>query len=205
LVVDEIKVGMGRTGEWWSFEHAGVTPDFITVGKSLGGGLPLSAIVGRGEVLDTATGVALFTTSGNALSCAAGVGTVQAIRQDNLVQNAREVGAYLHEKLLGLQEKHEMIGDVRGLGMIQGLELVRDRATKKPVGNEIAKVVFRAFELGLLVFYVATATTKVMEITPPLILTKGEVDEGIAILDQAFSEVAAGEIGDDVIARYAGW
>lgn len=204
LVVDDVKIGMGRTGEMFSFEHFGATPDAVLLGKSLGGGLPLSAVVARQEILDVGPALAIFTTTGNGLSCAAGMATVEAIENDGLKQNARLVGAYLHDKLRALQNEHALIGDVRGLGMIQGVELVKDRGTKEPASKEAAKVVYRAFELGLLVFYVGMFSN-VLEITPPLILTEAEADEGVAILDQALSDVEAGKVSDEVIARYAGW
>jgi 4-aminobutyrate aminotransferase len=204
LVVDDVKVGMGRTGEMFSFQHFNVTPDVVILGKSLGGGLPLSAVVARQEILDVGLSLALFTAAGNALSCAAGLATIEAIEQDGLVENARKIGAYLHDRLRDLQDKHPLIGDVRGLGMIQGVELVKDRDTKEPASTETAKVAYRAFELGLLVFYVGMFSN-VLEITPPLILTEAEADEGVAILDQALSDVEAGKVSDKAIARYAGW
>jgi 4-aminobutyrate aminotransferase len=120
------------------------------------------------------------------------------------VENARRIGAYLHDKLSQLQQKQPLIGHVRGLGMIQGVELVKDRATKEPAALETAKVAYRAFELGLLVYYVGMFSN-VLEITPPLIMTEAEVDEGVAILDQAISDVTAGKVSDEAIARYAGW
>lgn len=204
LVVDEVKVGMGRTGEMFAFQHFDVTPDIVILGKALGGGLPLSAVVGRQEILDVGTALALYTTAGNALSCAAGVATVEAIAQDALVENAYQVGAHLQDRLRGLQDRHPLVGDVRGLGLIQGVELVKDRSTKEPASTEAAKVVYRAFELGLLLFYVGMFSN-VLEITPPLILTQAQADEGVAILDQALSDVEAGRVGDETIAPYAGW
>jgi 4-aminobutyrate aminotransferase len=204
LVIDDVKVGMGRTGEMFSFQHFNVTPDVVILGKSLGGGLPLSAVVARQEILDVGPALALFTTTGNALSCTAGLATVEAIERDGLVENARRIGAYLHGGLRDLQDKHSLVGDVRGLGMIQGMELVRDPDTKEPASLEAAKVVYRAFELGLLVFYVGMFSN-VLEITPPLILTEAEADEGVAILDQALSDVEAGKVSDEAVARYAGW
>jgi 4-aminobutyrate aminotransferase len=204
LVVDEVKVGMGRTGEMFSFQHFGVTPDVVILGKSLGGGLPLSAVVARREILDVGPALAIFTTTGSALSCAAGLATIEAIEQDGLLDNARRMGAYLHDRLLALKEKHPLVGDVRGLGLIQGVELVSDRDTKQPASREAAKVVYRAFELGLLVFYVGMFSN-VLEITPPLILTEAEADEGAAILDQALADVEAGQVSDETVARYAGW
>jgi 4-aminobutyrate aminotransferase len=204
LIIDEVKVGMGRTGEWFAFQHSGVTPDVVILGKSLGGGLPLSAVVGRKEILDVGPALALFTTAGNALSCAAGLATVEAIEQDRLMENARAVGAYLNARLASLQDRHPLIGDVRGLGLIQGVELVKDRKTKEPATTEAAKVVFRACELGLVVFY-AGMFSNVLELTPPLVLSRAEVDEGVAILDQALSDVETGKVSDAAVARYAGW
>jgi 4-aminobutyrate aminotransferase len=204
LVVDDVKVGMGRTGEMFSFQHFGVTPDAVILGKSLGGGLPLSAVVARREILDVGPALALFTTTGSALSCVAGLATIQTIEQDGLVENARQVGAHLGNRLRDLHDKHSLVGDVRGLGMIQGVELVRDRQTREPAPTEAAKVVYRAFELGLLVFYVGMFSN-VLEITPPLLLTRAEADAGVAILDQAISDVADGKVSDEIIARYAGW
>jgi 4-aminobutyrate aminotransferase len=204
LVVDEVKVGMGRTGQMFAFQHSGVTPDVVILGKSLGGGLPLSAVVARQEILDVGPALALFTTTGNALSCAAGLAVIQTIQQDDLIENARRVGAYLHDRLRELQAKHALVGDVRGLGMIQGVELVRDQDSKEPAGKEAAKVVYRAFELGLLVFYVGMFSN-VLEITPPLLLTEAEADEGVGILDRALADVEAGLVSDEAIARYAGW
>jgi 4-aminobutyrate aminotransferase len=176
----------------------------VILGKSLGGGLPLSAVIAREEILDVGSALALFTTTGSALCCAAGLATIEAIQGDGLVTNARRVGAYLHDRLRDLQDRHSLVGDVRGLGLIQGMELVKDRVSKEPASTEAAKVVYRAFELGLMVFYVGMFSN-VLEITPPLILTEAEADEGVAILDQALSDVEAGQVSDEVIARYAGW
>ena len=204
LVVDDVKIGMGRTGRMFSFQHYGVVPDVVILGKSVGSGMPLSAVIARQEILDVGTGLAMFTASGNPLSCAAGLATIETIEQDGLVEKARLVGAHLHQKLSALQSRHPLIGDVRGLGLIQGVELVKDRDSKDPASKEAAKVVYRAFELGLLIFYVGLFSN-VLEITPPLTLTKAEVDEGVDILDQALSDVEAGHVSDDVIAAYAGW
>ncbi|MEZ4709261.1 MAG: aspartate aminotransferase family protein [Caldilineaceae bacterium] len=202
LVLDEVKVGMGRSGQMFAFQHAGVTPDVVILGKALGGGLPLSAVVARRELLDS--GFALFTATGNGLSCAAGEGVLAALEQDKLVENAAQVGAHLRQGLHQLQAKHPLIGDIRGQGLIQGVELVQDRQTKEPAKALTAKVVYRAYELGLLVFYVGMFSN-VLELTPPLLITKAEVDEGLAILDQALADVAAGKVSDAAVVRFAGW
>jgi len=204
LVLDDIKVGLGRTGRMFSCEHSGVVPDVLLLGKALGGGLPLSAVVGRAEVLDALPGGAIFTTIGNATCCAAGLATVDAIVEDGLAARSAENGRQLRARLDELAARHAAIGDVRGLGMIHGLELVKDRASKAPDQPTAAKVVYRAWELGLILFY-AGNWGNVLEITPPLILGREEIDEGVAILDRAFADVANGMVSDETVAAFAGW
>ena len=202
LAVDEVKVGMGRTGRMFAFEHAGVVPDAVVLGKSLGGGMPVSAVVARREILDV--GFSVFSAMGNALGCAAALATIEAIEHDGLVEHAERAGAHLSRRLHGLAESCPLIGDVRGLGLFQGVELVRDRATREPATREAAKVCYRAFELGLILFYVGMASN-VLEITPPLVISDAEIDEGVEILERALADVAAGRVSDEEIARFAGW
>ena len=171
LAVDEIKVGLARTGRMFAYEHGGVEADIVLLGKSLGGGMPLSAVVARREVLDAATGAALFTASGNAAGCAAGLAVLDEIERLDLVEQSAELGGYLHECLVQALGDVEIVGDIRGLGMIQGVELVKDRASREPNQPAAAKVVYRAWELGLIVYY-AGNWGNVLEITPPLILTE---------------------------------
>lgn len=204
LVVDEIKVGLARTGRWFSFEHGGVEADVVLLGKSLGGGLPLSAVIARREILDIGTAIALFTTAGNATSCAAGLATVAEIERLGLVEQSAAGGHYLNQRLRETLLKYDIVGDIRGLGMIQGVELVTDRESKEPNQNAAAKIVYRAFELGLIVYY-AGNWGNVLEITPPLIVTRDEIDEGVAILGQAIADVLDGRISDETVAQYAGW
>ena len=204
LVVDEVKVGLARTGRMFAFEHGDIAPDLVLLGKSLGGGWPLSAIVGRADVLDAGTGIVLFTMVGNATGCAAGIAVIDAIEEDGLVARAAENGAYLHQRLLESLMRHDIVGDIRGLGMIQGVELVTGRQTRQPNRAAAAKVVYRAWELGLILFY-AGNWGNVLEITPPLVLNQAEIDEGVAILDRAIEDVAAGRVSDEAIAAYAGW
>jgi 4-aminobutyrate aminotransferase len=204
LVLDEIKVGLGRTGKWFAFEHGDVPADVVLLGKALGGGLPLSAIVARKEILDIGTGLALFTTAGNATSCAAGLATLDVIEREGLVERSAENGRYLLQRLTETLGGYEIVGDVRGLGMICGVELVTDRTSKEPNHSAAAKIVYRAFELGLIVYY-AGNWGNVLEITPPLILDRDQIDEGVAILDAAIADVLAGKVSDETVAPYAGW
>lgn len=204
LVMDEIKIGMGRTGRWFGYEHGGVAADVVLLGKSLGGGMPLSAIVARKEILDAASGVAVFTASGNATSCAAGLAVIEEIEAEGLVQRSMENGVYLGQCMREALSRHEIVGDLRNLGMIGGVELVTDRASKEPNSAAAAKVVYRAWELGLIIYY-AGMWGNALEITPPLILSREEIDEGISILDQAIEDVLAGKVSDEAVAQFAGW
>jgi 4-aminobutyrate aminotransferase len=204
LLLDEVKIGMGRTGKWWGFEHEGVVPDLVAMGKSLGGGLSLSAVVGRSEILDAGVANNMYTTAGNPVACAAGLATFEVIEEQNLVAAAGEIGAYLLACLGQLKERHPLIGDVRGLGCILGVELVRDRATREPAPTEAAKLVYRCYENGLLLYY-GGLYSNVIEMTPPLTLTRADVDRGIAILDRSASDVEAGLVTDEMLGAYAGW
>jgi 4-aminobutyrate aminotransferase len=204
LAIDEVKVGMGRTGTWAAHHASGVTPDLVILGKALGGGLPLSAVIGPAELLDAEPAMALFTTAGNPLSCAAALAAIQSSETRELLANAERVGAHLVAGLAGLRARHEAIGDIRGRGLVVGVDLVDDRATKAPATTVAAKVSFRAAELGLAVFLVGMHSN-VLEITPPLCLTADDADEGVAILDRALSDVERGLVSDEAVAAYAGW
>ncbi|MCA9878957.1 MAG: aspartate aminotransferase family protein [Thermomicrobiales bacterium] len=204
LVLDEIKIGLGRTGRMFGFDHAGVTPDLVLLGKSLGGGLPLSAIVGRAEILDAGSGISLFTAVGNATCCAAGLAVVRAVQDDDLPAQAARTGAHLLARLTDALAPYDIVGDVRGLGLILGVELVTDRASKEPNQAAAAKIVYRAWELGLILYY-AGMWGNVLEITPPLILSEAEADIGVRILAQAVDDVVNGRVPDEAVAAFAGW
>ncbi|MDF3038929.1 MAG: aminotransferase class-III [Thermomicrobiales bacterium] len=203
LAVDEIKVGLARTGRMFAYEHGGVEADVVLLGKSLGGGLPVSAVVARREVLDAASGT-LFTASGYAAGCAAALAVLEEIDRLDLVAQSAENGAYLGECLRQALGEFDIVGDIRGLGMIHGVELVEDRATRAPNQPAAAKIVYRAWELGLIVYY-AGNWGNVLEITPPLILTEAEIEEGAGILRQAVQDVLDGKVSDEAVAAFAGW
>ena len=164
--------------------------------------MPLSAVVARREVLDAATGAALFTASVNAASCAAGLAVLDEIERLDLIQHAAELSGYSHECLVDTLGNVEIVGDIHGLGMIQGVELVNNRAWREPNQTAAAKVVYRAWALGLIVYY-AGNWGNVLEITAPLILTRSEIEEGVDILRQAVRDVLAGKVSDEAIASYA--
>jgi 4-aminobutyrate aminotransferase len=204
IVCDEVKVGLGRSGHMHCFQAEDFVPDVVTFGKGLGGGLPLSAAVGPVAIMDHATAFVMQTTQGNPVCSAAGLAVLKTIREHHLDRHAAKVGAYFADRLKGLANRHPLIGDVRGRGLAIGVELVRDRVSKEPAKQETALTVYRAFELGLVLYYVGV-NSNVLELTPPLTLAEAEVDEAIDLLDRALADVAAGKVDAAAAARYAGW
>jgi 4-aminobutyrate aminotransferase len=204
LICDEVKVGLGRTGFLHSFEVEGVVPDIVSFGKAIGGGLPLSAVVGPAEILNHRLGLTVTTLSGNPVSAAAGRAVLKTIVGERLMDNAAARGRQLADGLKRMSNKHSMIGDVRGRGLVIGVDLVEDSARRTPATRACAKVVFRAAELGAAVFYVGHHSN-VLELTPPITMSEAEVDEGLQILDRALEDVAANRVPDAAVATYAGW
>ncbi|MEB3860166.1 MAG: aspartate aminotransferase family protein, partial [Desulfurococcales archaeon] len=176
LAVDEVKVGMGRTGRMFAFEHSGVEPDIIVLGKPLASGLPLSAVIMPAELADCGKAMHLFTLSPHPAIAAAAMATIDVIEEEDLVGNAERIGGYLLEGLRRLGKDKSIIGDVRGLGLIAGVEIVRDKETREPGPRETAKIVYRAWELGLVTAYTGLYSN-VIELTPPLTIGTEHVDE----------------------------
>ncbi|PTM91525.1 aspartate aminotransferase family protein [Mycoplana dimorpha] len=204
LVSDEVKVGLGRSGRFNAFEHAGIEPDIVVFGKGLGGGLPISAVVGPEPILNHAVAFSLQTVHGNPVCAAAALAVLETIERDHLIENAERTGHALGDALRGLAERHALIGDVRGRGLALGVELVTDRTTREPAARQTALTVFRAFQLGLVLYYVGVRSN-VLEFTPPLTLTQGQALEGAAILNQALADVVAGRVDESLLVNFAGW
>lgn len=204
IVSDEVKVGIGRSGRFNCIEHEDVQPDIFVLGKGLGGGLPISAVIGPAAILDYAASFAMQTLHGNAVCASAGLAVLETIESESLMENAAKVGAELQRGLRGLAQRHALVGDVRGRGLAVGVELVTDRQSRAPATEQAAKLVYRAFELGLVLYYVG-ARSNVLEMTPPLTLTAGEAAEAVAILDRALADVGEGRVPDDIAAGFAGW
>jgi 4-aminobutyrate aminotransferase len=205
IVVDEVKVGLARTGAMHCFEHEGLTPDLVVFGKGLGGGLPLSAVVGPKVIMDHAPAFALQTTAGNPVAAAAGNAVLETIAADRLVERSAHIGRLLSSALRRLADRRAIIGDVRGRGLAIGVDLVKDRSTREPVpAATTAKIIYRAYELGAALTYVGLKAN-VLEFMPPLTLTEAEVAEAAAILDRAITDVEAGKIADEKIASFMMW
>ena len=205
VVVDEVKVGLARSGRMHCFEHEDLQPDLVVFGKGLGGGLPLSAVVGPCSIMDHAPAFALQTTAGNPVATAAGRAVLRIIAEEGLVERAGRIGALMAQGLQDLTAGQPLIGDVRGRGLALGVELVSDRTTRAPVPvSTTAKVIYRAWELGAVLFYVGMRGN-VLELTPPLTLTADEAREGIAIIGQALTDVVDGKVSDAAVAPYTMW
>jgi 4-aminobutyrate aminotransferase len=185
LVVDEVQSGMGRTGRMFAIEHSGVTPDVVAIAKGIASGLPLGIAASRSELMTWPPGAHASTFGGNPLSCVAALATIRLL-QDGLMANAADVGARLMEGLKGLMDKHPLIGDVRGRGLMIGVELVRDRATKERATSERDAVVWSAFRRGLLVL---GAGKNSIRFAPPLVLTRAQADTAVQLFDDALTEV----------------
>ncbi len=191
-IADEVQTGFGRTGEhYWGFQNFGVVPDIVTMAKGIGNGAPLAAVTTRREIAEKLTQRIHFNTfGGNPVSMAAGLAVLDAIDEDGLQQNAKVVGGRLRAGLLELQRRHALIGDVRGMGLMIGVELVRDRTTKEPAREETLAVMEHLRELGILIGK-GGLDGNTLRIKPPMCLTAADVDFALEALDVALGKVRA--------------
>jgi 4-aminobutyrate aminotransferase len=185
LIVDEVQSGMGRSGRMFAIEYTGVEPDAMAIAKGIASGLPLGVAVARAGLMAWPPGAHASTFGGNPVSCASALATIGLLR-GSLVQNASEVGAHLMGSLQALAAKHPIIGDVRGRGLMIGVELVRDRQTKERASEERDTVVSAAFSRGLLIL---GAGKNAVRFSPPLVLTREQADTAVEIFDAVLEEV----------------
>jgi 4-aminobutyrate aminotransferase/(S)-3-amino-2-methylpropionate transaminase len=186
FIAVEIQSGMGRAGRWYAIEDEGVVPDLVTSAKSLGGGLPLSAVTGRAEVMDAVhVGGLGGTYGGNPVAAAAALAVLDQIEREGLLERSRTLGKSLFGRLHQMQERHETIGDVRGRGMMAAIELVTDRATKEPIDAATGSgIVRRCLEDGVVILKAGTYDN-VIRLLPPLTIDEDLLEEGLGILDEA--------------------
>ena len=183
LVMDEVQSGMGRTGKMFAIEHFGVEPDMVAIAKGIASGLPLGVTTARADVMAWPPGSHASTFGGNPVACVAALATIKLIKE-SLMANAASVGAHLKDGLAALQQKHPLIGDVRGMGLMIGIELVRDRQTKERATSERDRLVEECFNRGLLVL---GAGRNSLRLCPPLILSKSDADTAIRIIDESLA------------------
>jgi 4-aminobutyrate aminotransferase len=185
LIADEVQSGMGRTGAMFAIEHTGVKPDAVAMAKGIASGMPLGVTVARADLMTWPPGTHASTFGGNPVSCVAASATLKLLR-DQLMANAADVGAHLLAGLKALMDRHALIGDVRGRGLMIGIELVRDRGTKERATTERDAVVNAAFKRGLLILGAGKNTIR---FCPPLVLTRAQADTAVQILDESLREV----------------
>jgi 4-aminobutyrate aminotransferase len=191
FISDEVQTAWGRTGNrWFGIEHYGVVPDILTSAKGLGNGLPIAVTVATPEVADRVRGLTISTFGGNPVTTAAARAVIEFIEEENLLANTAQMGALLRQHLEALKEKHPLIGDVRGMGLLQALELVRDRATKEPAPEETAALMEAARDQRLLVGK-GGLYGNVIRLSPPMNIGRADVEEFARLLDAALGRVEA--------------
>jgi len=183
LIADEVQSGMGRTGKWWAIENFGVEPDIITSAKGLASGMPLGAMITRKNIMSWPKGSHGNTFGGNPISCAASLATIDLL-EEQYIQNAKDVGEYTLDALSEIMVRHPSIGVVRGIGLMIGVEFVKDRESKEPAVSLRDAIVDLAFERGLLTLGCGNS---VIRISPPLSTSRSEVDEALLIFDEAIT------------------
>jgi 4-aminobutyrate aminotransferase/(S)-3-amino-2-methylpropionate transaminase len=187
MIADEIQCGMGRTGKLFAMEHYGIAPDLLTTAKSLGAGMPISAVTGRAEILDAPhVGGVGGTYGGSPLACVAAIEAVEAIRKPGFLARAREVGETIEKRLQGFRERYPLVGDVRGLGPMLLIELTRDRETKEPAPEETLAIIKRAFARGLVLIR-AGLYSNCIRLMPPLNIANDVLEEGLDVLESAIA------------------
>ena len=184
LVVDEVQSGTGRTGKWWAVEHTGVQPDIVCIAKGIASGMPLSVVISRAEIMDWVPGSHASTFGGNPVCIAAALATLDVIEKEGLLHNSTEVGNHMLKRMADWPKKHRLVGDVRGRGLMIGVEIVKDKQTKEYGGAERDRIVEAAFERGILFLGCGPSTVR---IAPPLIVTKDEADVAIDVLDECIA------------------
>jgi len=192
LIAEEVQTGFGRTGRWFAVEHWGVEPDILLLGKAISCGVPNAACVVRADLCERETGERIrtgHTFSGSPLGCAAALANIEVIEEEGLVENSARMGDYMKRRLTEMMDCHRVIGDVRGLGLLIGVEIVRDRETKKPGVEEAERITARAFKRGLYLVNMGSFGTRVLRVAPPLIINREQADAALETLETAISDV----------------
>lgn len=203
LVADEIQQGLCRTGKWFSYEHFGIKPDIIVLGKSVGGGLPMGVTLAKREIMQSLSAPAhVFTMSGHSAVCVAGLKQLEIFEREDMNEQVAQKGRYLKRKLFELAEKYDFVGQVRGEGLSLGVEIVDSRETRNRDCKAAAKISYRCMQNGLLLTFIGKNT---LRIQPPLVITKEQLDRAVEILFAAFDSFARGEIDDSALSVAKGW
>jgi 4-aminobutyrate aminotransferase/(S)-3-amino-2-methylpropionate transaminase len=190
FIADEIQSGFARTGKWFASEHFGIEPDLITTAKSMGGGMPIAAVVGRAEVMDApGPGSLGGTYCGHPLSCAAALAAIETIEKDGLLARSSLIGERFEKRARAWQKKWSLVGDVRGLGGMCAMELVRNAATREPADTETKEIAKYCYEHGVIMITAGTFNN-VIRIVVPLVVTDQQLEEGFDVIEAALASVA---------------
>ncbi|HUS79181.1 MAG TPA: acetyl ornithine aminotransferase family protein [Patescibacteria group bacterium] len=188
LASDEIQSGVGRTGKWFAIEHFDVVPDIVCMAKGIAAGLPLGVTASRADLMDWEPGSHASTFGGNPVATAAAKAVIQIIEEEGLLENSESQGSYIKKRLTEMKDDHKMIGDVRGIGLMVGVELVKDKYTKEPAKQETNDVMMSCFRKGVAIVNCGVSTIRMM---PPLTITRELIDRSLEIFEESLSEVEA--------------
>ncbi len=193
FIFDEVQSSFGRTGKMFAVEHWDIKPDLMTLGKGLGSGVPCSAVLGTSDIMDILPPGSMGSTNGgNPMSSRAALTAINIIQEENLVDNAAKMGTIFQERFEAIQKKHEQLGDIRGMGLVFGLEMVKDAKTKEPDANLTRRIIEEAYQRGLCVIAPIGLFKNVVRVAPPLIITEEQVHESMDIFDAAFEAALTG-------------
>ena len=190
FIADEVQSGFARTGKWFASEHFGIEPDLITTAKSLGGGMPIAAVTGRAEIMDApAVGGLGGTFCGHPLSCAAALAAIETIEKDGLLARSTALGKHFEKRARSWQRKWQLVGDIRGLGGMCAIELVRNAVSREPADTETKQIAEFCYKHGLITITAGTFNN-VIRILVPLVITEAQFDEGLDVIEAALAAVA---------------
>jgi 4-aminobutyrate aminotransferase/(S)-3-amino-2-methylpropionate transaminase len=191
MIADEVQSGFGRTGKLFAIEHSGVVPDLVVTAKSLGAGMPISAVTGRADIMDAShVGGLGGTYGGSPVACVAAIEAIEIIRQPSFLARVERIGDIMREAMNGWKARSELVGDVRGLGSMMLAELVKDRETKEPAPEETLAVIRRACQMGVIAMRAGLYTNGI-RLLPPLVITDEQLHEGLQIIGDAIAHVDA--------------
>lgn len=203
FISEEVQQGFGRTGKWFGIENFDVEPDVVIMGKAMASGMPISAVVARKEIMDALPAPAhIFTMNGNPVCCSAAIATIDTIKEEGLVERAEVIGEYIRGKLESMKNIYDIIGDIRGIGLSIGVELVKGGKNFERNREAATKISYRCWENGLILTFFAG---NVLRFQPPLVIEKEQVDRGFEILQSAIEDYVGGNIPDSVLEESKGW
>lgn len=205
LVDEEVQTGIGRTGKWWAIENFGVIPDIIVSAKALGGGMPISATIGREEIMESVPPpLFVFTHCGHAVNARAALATIEVVEEEGLLERADRLGKRALNEFDKMKNEFDFIGDVRGVAFLIGIDIVKNRDTKEPDRNTALKICWRAWEKGLILVTFGKGGN-VLRIAPPLTIKEEELDKALDIIESSMRDVRDGKVSDEVLRFLRGW